>query len=480
MNYAQYLQQGGQTPSIEEQVASLVQAAIQGDRQANDQINQIMQAAEQGDQKAQQLAQLIQQVAQKLQDELPEAMKCGGKVRSKMKKACGGKVKAKVKKASCGKKMEKGGETPIKKEAKGGKPCPCTLHKVGGKLIEIDCNGIPVAKNGTKITKFESPSGPVYGDQRRYKNNRLYTFDPQMGGWYANDGLDNDEGVEEYMAQFYQPKQTVNQINPPLTSAQADHLKQNFMQGVLALDEQRRQREEEIRRNDEATARVAEEKRKAEEKKNNQYGGLFSGDLRSLQARQAWVRDNADYLRSQGWADDELNGYKGQAALNLRLANQIAGAKNWNDTKRARKVGEQVQNKVAESTSAPYEIPNFTVTSPAEMTARFAGYGSANDVLSLRNPSEEELKQQRAEEFIRTNPQEIIAQRPRINYQRPDNKRLDPRQAMYLPDEKFRNWLESTFTSTKQPPMRNGYTDYSAFFRKQGGSLNYAQYLNLK
>ena len=92
MNYAQYLQQGGQAPSIEEQVASLVQAATQGDQQANDQINQIMQAAQQGDPKAQQLAQLIQQVAQKLQaqgGEQPSAMKCGGKVRAKIKKACG-------------------------------------------------------------------------------------------------------------------------------------------------------------------------------------------------------------------------------------------------------------------------------------------------------------------------------------------------------------------------------------------------------
>jgi len=58
---------------------------------------------------------------------------------------CGGKVRAKIKKARCGKKMEKGGEAPIKKEVKGGKqPCPCTLHKVGGKLIEVDCSGIPV------------------------------------------------------------------------------------------------------------------------------------------------------------------------------------------------------------------------------------------------------------------------------------------------------------------------------------------------
>lgn len=457
MNYAQYLQQGGQTPSIEEQVTSLVQAAIQGDQQANDQINQIMQAAEQGDKKAQQLAQLIQQVAQKLQAKQPEAMKCGGKVRAKMKKACGGKVKAKVKKASCGKKMEKGGEAPIKKEAKGGKPCPCTLHKVGGKLIEVDCNGIPVAKNGTKITKFESPSGPVYGDQIRYKNNRLYTFDPQMGGWYANDGLDNDEGVEEYMAQFYQPKQTVNQINPPLTSAQVNQLKQNS----LALDEQRRQREEEIRRNDEVAARVAEEKRKAEEKKNNQYGGLFSGNLRSLQARQAWVKDNADYLRSQGWSDDELNGYKGQAALNLRLANQIAGAKNWNE---ARPSEEEMERRRKEA-SRP--LLGSVAKAPGiqqSILPQTLGYD----------------KMGTDERFVK---QGYTSRRPWTDA---EIKNMDPAQAIYLNDRDYRRYLGQTFTNTKQLPVfsydKNGNVqqmDLSAFF-KQGGSLNYSQYLNLK
>ena len=142
MNYTQYLQQGGTAqPSIEEQVAKLVQAAMSGDEQANQQINQIMQAAEQGDPKAQQIAQLIQQITQKLQQ--PATMKCGGKVRAKIKKACGGK------------KMEKGGEAKIKKEAKGGKPCPCILKKVGGKLIEVDCEGNPVikAQAGTNLRR---------------------------------------------------------------------------------------------------------------------------------------------------------------------------------------------------------------------------------------------------------------------------------------------------------------------------------------
>lgn len=159
MNYAQYLQQGGQAPSIEEQVVSLVQAAMQGDQQANDQINQIMQAAKQGDQKAQQLAQLIQQVAQKLQGAQPEAMKCGGKVRAKVKKACGGK------------KLEEGDK--IQKTKKG---CPCSLKKVGGRLIEVDCNGIPVAKNGAvlyaesgdKMPDMKLPSRS-FGDNMRIK-----------------------------------------------------------------------------------------------------------------------------------------------------------------------------------------------------------------------------------------------------------------------------------------------------------------------
>ena len=137
MNYSQYLQQGG---GIENQIAQLVQAALSGDQQANSQIEQIMQAAQKGDKQAQQIAQMIQQIAQQLQGEQgesaqTEAMKCGGKMR------------AKVKKAACGKKMEMGAE--IKKSKK---VCACQLKKVGGKLIEVDgCTGLPIVKEGTKI-----------------------------------------------------------------------------------------------------------------------------------------------------------------------------------------------------------------------------------------------------------------------------------------------------------------------------------------
>lgn len=52
---------------IEQQAMALVQAAIQGDKQANQTIQKIMQAAQQGDQQAVQVAQLLQTIIQKMQ-----------------------------------------------------------------------------------------------------------------------------------------------------------------------------------------------------------------------------------------------------------------------------------------------------------------------------------------------------------------------------------------------------------------------------
>ncbi len=67
MNYIQYLQAGGKTtPSIQEQVVALVQAAVQGDQQAAAQIQKILQAAKSGDKQALQIAQMIQSVMQKM------------------------------------------------------------------------------------------------------------------------------------------------------------------------------------------------------------------------------------------------------------------------------------------------------------------------------------------------------------------------------------------------------------------------------
>ena len=60
-------QEGGAAPSPEEQVAQLVQAAQQGDKEAQQKIQQIQQAAQGGDQQAQQIMQMIQQIMQQAQ-----------------------------------------------------------------------------------------------------------------------------------------------------------------------------------------------------------------------------------------------------------------------------------------------------------------------------------------------------------------------------------------------------------------------------
>lgn len=59
-------QQASGQQGIEQQAIALVQAAMQGDQQANQTIQKIMQAAQQGDQQAVQVAKLLQAIAQQM------------------------------------------------------------------------------------------------------------------------------------------------------------------------------------------------------------------------------------------------------------------------------------------------------------------------------------------------------------------------------------------------------------------------------
>lgn len=59
-------QQAGGQQGIEQQAMALVQAAMQGDKKANQTIQQIMQAAQQGDQQAAQVAKLLQAIVQQM------------------------------------------------------------------------------------------------------------------------------------------------------------------------------------------------------------------------------------------------------------------------------------------------------------------------------------------------------------------------------------------------------------------------------
>ena len=129
MNYVQYLQAGApieQAPTQEE-LQQLIEAFKQNPEEVLQQVGdkapeflkEMMQIAEQT--QDQELGELVQNVAQQI-----GLMKCGGKVRAKVKKACGGR------------KMEKGSKVPVNRNEA---PCPCMYKKIGGRLVEVDCNG---------------------------------------------------------------------------------------------------------------------------------------------------------------------------------------------------------------------------------------------------------------------------------------------------------------------------------------------------
>lgn len=303
---------------FENQVVNLVKAAMSGDEEANDVIVQIIEAAKKGDEQALKVVALIKQLTQSNSDqaeegaeENTEVMKCGGKVRAKMKakkstekkeeggeipeEKCGGTAKkmrkavckakkceegdkltdtqkfllgakcgAKMKKpkkcesgdhieeledylavkcggkmkktkkheeggqisldfsqidfAKCGKKLKKkedGGEIAeekcggkakkVKKGevgvrlpegahgkiwsksissttifSKGGKQCPCALKRVGGKIVTVDsCTGLPIHKNGGNVNYLQTGGEMDFSERYKYsiENNRPVLLD---------------------------------------------------------------------------------------------------------------------------------------------------------------------------------------------------------------------------------------------------------------------------------------------------------------
>ena len=136
-------QQGGQaqqTGEVEQQAVALVQAAMQGDKQATQTIQQIMQAAQQGDQQAVQVAQLLQAVMQKMKGS--RKARLGAKLdyyRQSIGECPEGQELVYFKKggeicrACQGKKMHNGGD-PIEEFKK--KKQTVTKHEQGG-LVQI-------------------------------------------------------------------------------------------------------------------------------------------------------------------------------------------------------------------------------------------------------------------------------------------------------------------------------------------------------
>lgn len=126
---------------MQQQIVQLVQAAMQGDKQATQQIQQIMQAAQQGNQEAAQIAQMIQQVAQQMQQQQTPSMKNGAKIQylKYLKGQCPDGYEMKIFKAGgkvCKKCMKKATGGEVKKNLVEGYKCgrPMSKKACGGNL----------------------------------------------------------------------------------------------------------------------------------------------------------------------------------------------------------------------------------------------------------------------------------------------------------------------------------------------------------
>lgn len=139
MKWLSKFQDGGQLRKIIGSLTSLVKRAQNKDTEAVQQIKAILE-----DSQAAQLLDMVRQTAPELLDAMEsiaqnvEMEKNGGSVYLHSLK-CGGKSK----KARKTKKAENGQELNVKpaRLAKGKKLCPCSLKKIGGRIVEVDCDG---------------------------------------------------------------------------------------------------------------------------------------------------------------------------------------------------------------------------------------------------------------------------------------------------------------------------------------------------
>lgn len=160
MKWLNKFQDGGKLRQVIGSLTSLVKRAQNKDTEAIQQIKAILEDIE--------AAPMLDMIRKTVPD-LIEAMegiaqsvsfeRNGGAMYLKSLK-CGGKAKKKVKKSEDGQKLE---ATPARL-AKGKKLCPCSLKKIGGRIVEVDCDGnIVWNKNGGYMV-VKAQDGLTIGD----------------------------------------------------------------------------------------------------------------------------------------------------------------------------------------------------------------------------------------------------------------------------------------------------------------------------
>lgn len=343
MNYTSYLQGGGSM------VQTLIEKVMQSQGQDQSALQQLVELAKEGNEEAIAFLQEIQGQS--------ASMKCGGRVK---KKALGSKL-IKTQKAKCG----------------------CELKKVGGRLIEVDsCTGLPVHRNGGGIAKLQTAWGTIPNFSMPY--NPEAHRDPLLDNIIKTSANKKKE-AEEALAKERNEKQATeravfdgsfmagginygrqNPLNLARTAMQNTTIPSYIITNLSTV------KQPDTTVTEETTNEQTNVKQESP-KTNQQYTPLFSGDLRSYGARRQWVTDNAEYLKSQGWDDARIAGYKGSASDNIALQKAISNKSAW-DAAREQRLrepipGEQKLNRISTTlrnpaAPRPYNaLPTSAITS---------------------------------------------------------------------------------------------------------------------
>ncbi len=299
-----------------------------------------------------------------------------------VREKCGGSVK----------KKETGDKITRKKVmAKGG--CPCMIKKVGGRLIEVDsCTGLPIhrkggnilyAKPGDKIPENNtSRTAKAYMGAKQYDFNFVNPFSswqefqrqfgyPVEWAWNGikkiGEKLDNSEFGKWAMKDYPRPATIVKKPSTaPKTEQEMNQLIQESQAGVRALQSTSQLPGKGLPAVEE-TQKVESSDAKPETDRVDEqsYTPLFTDDLRSYGARKQWVADNAEYLKSQGWDDARIAGYKGSAVDNIALQKAISGKSAWvAEQEAARQADQQRQQKFVEEMALSRPLEKAAIIPP--------------------------------------------------------------------------------------------------------------------
>lgn len=361
-----------------------------------------------------------------------------------IREKCGGSVK----------KKETGDKITRKKVmAKGG--CSCMIKKVGGRLIEVDsCTGLPVHRNGGMVKKYQNAAGGI----KRADNGTYYFEDGPSSRTYTAAEAKERLGAVRYDGNYYyrDPSGKIyTQKSTPLNWAQSagwSEVNRNERgayqlpsQVLTDLGYQKRDNgswgygaapvvptpASPVQPAQPAPAPVTvptpQPVSPAPSTVASSTPGLFTGDLRSYGARKQWVSDNAEYLKSQGWDDARIAGYRGSAADNIALQKAISGKSAWDASQSQQQAEFERQREIDRQKQLAFE--NDMQNSRSVDAAGYRSKPVRTQPLTMQ------------ERYSQMTPWE----REQITFSNDQLMNMSPTQAMYLPKMQYDQYLNLKF-----------------------------------